>query len=74
MQHILDFILGCRHRRMTRPITAVHKPGAPSGGAWVSCLECGRRFEYDVNAMRVGAPLPATPPAYQPLTSRYQVQ
>ena len=51
MDAMLNLLFGCRHRRITRPITDVHKPGTPSGGTYVTCLECGRRFPYDVTNM-----------------------
>jgi hypothetical protein len=72
--NMLSALFGCRHRRLTRPITPVHKPGAPSSGTYVACLECGRHFQYDVTAMRVGAPLPPSLPEYRPISGRYQVQ
>jgi anti-anti-sigma factor len=43
----LNLLFGCRHRRLTRPITPVHRPGTPSGETYVACLECGKRFPYD---------------------------
>ncbi len=57
---MLNLLFGCRHRRMTRPITAVHKPGTPSGGSYVTCLECGKRFPYDVTNMCIAATLPSS--------------
>jgi hypothetical protein len=55
---ILNFLFGCRHRQMTRPITPVHKPGTPAEDTYVACLECGRQFRYDLTNMRVGTPMP----------------
>ena len=51
---MLNLLFGCRHRRITRPITPVHRPGTPSGETYVACLECGRRFPYDATNMRIG--------------------
>jgi hypothetical protein len=55
---ILNVLYGCRHRRITRPITPVHKPGSQPGVTYVACLECGKQFHYDATNMRLGAPMP----------------
>ncbi|HWR53129.1 MAG TPA: hypothetical protein VN428_18605 [Bryobacteraceae bacterium] len=54
---IYDRVFGCPHRRLTRPITPVSKPGTPSQGTYVVCLDCGRQFTYDWSAMRMGEPI-----------------
>jgi hypothetical protein len=48
-QALINLMLRCGHRRLTWPI-------APRGGgqAYVACLECGRRLQYDLAAMRLG--------------------
>jgi|KBSSwiStaDraftv2_1062776.scaffolds.fasta_scaffold1225869_2 hypothetical protein len=51
---MFSLLFGCRHRRLTRPITPARKPGAPAGGTYVACLDCGNRFHYDVTNMRMG--------------------
>src|ERR1700730_3033173 len=54
---ILNFLLSpfsCRHRHLTRPITPTSKPGVPGGDTYVACLEGGKQFAYDWNAMRIG--------------------
>jgi len=56
---IFNLIFGCHHRRLTRPITPVHNAATQkcdrSGkGTYVACLDCGQRFQYDVEKMRVG--------------------
>lgn len=62
---IFDLLFGCRHKRLTRPITRVHRPGTPAGPVYVACLECGKQFHYDVATMRVGAPVESAPaPAF----------
>ena len=55
---LLNVLYGCRHKRITRPITPVHKPGVPAEATYVACLECGKQFYYDLNEMRVGKPVP----------------
>jgi len=57
---VLNLLFGCRHRRITRPITPVHKPGTPAGETYVACLECGRRFRYDLKTMCIQTtPIPS---------------
>jgi hypothetical protein len=53
MNAIFQTLFGCHHRRLTRPITPVRKPGVPSGETYVVCLDCGRQFAYDWNHMRI---------------------
>jgi hypothetical protein len=50
---MLNLLFGCRHRPITRPMTPFHKPGTPAGQTYVVCLECGKRFQYDLVNMRV---------------------
>jgi hypothetical protein len=40
----------------------VTKPGMPQGDMYISCLDCGKRFHYDWELMRIGSPAdePAT--------------
>ena len=56
---ILESIFGCSHRKTTFPLTprcnGVGRSAKSSGdphGAYVVCLDCGREFGYDWNAMR----------------------
>jgi len=58
---IFQTLFGCHHRRLTRPITPVPKPGVPSGETYVVCLECGKQFAYDWNHMRIGKPIEQFP-------------
>lgn len=51
---ILDLLIGCSHRRLTRPVTPVDKAGVPQGGTYVVCLDCAQQFEYDFQEMRIG--------------------
>jgi hypothetical protein len=57
---VFNLLFGCRHRRLTRPITPAQKSSAAPRGAYVACLECGRQFHYDVRNMRMGLPVDAT--------------
>jgi len=54
-------IFDCRHKRMTRPITPVNKTNTAEAATYVVCLDCGRQFVYDLQAMRVGPRLAASP-------------
>ena len=72
MQDLANLLFGCHHRRITRPITPVHKPGAHVE-AYVVCLECGKQFHYDVRNFRIGVAKPA-PRVAQPSRSAYQAQ
>jgi len=60
---VLNLLVGCRHKRITRPITPVHKAGAQAGDTYVACLDCGRQFHYDVTEMRMGTPMPKASPS-----------
>lgn len=53
-QSLLNF-LSCRHRRFTRPITS-------DGQTYVVCLECGKQFAYDWEAMHIGKRIGAESP------------
>lgn len=51
---LFERLFGCPHRRITRPITPLSKPGAPGGEMYVVCLDCGKQLAYDWERMRVG--------------------
>ena len=58
---VLDLLFGCRHRRITRPITPVRKPHQVSDSpTYVACLDCGQRLHYDLATMRIGKPIRPT--------------
>jgi hypothetical protein len=54
---IFQTLFGCSHKRLTRPITSVSKPGVPGGETSVVCLDCGKQFAYDWDHMRIGKPI-----------------
>jgi hypothetical protein len=56
---MFSLLFGCRHRRVTRPITPARGSRTQPAGAYVACLECGKRFHYDVANMRMGAAIHA---------------
>lgn len=64
MIHALyDIFFGCRHRRTSFPHRPSTRPGEPQGEMYVVCLDCGKRFHYDWELMRTGAPIAPEPPA-----------
>ena len=54
---LLNLLLRCPHRRLTRPVTPVTKAGVAEGQTYVVCLDCGKQFGYDLHAMRIEGPL-----------------
>jgi hypothetical protein len=59
--------VSCRHRKMSQPFTAASsisaarvvngaswdRVGASSPSHYVVCLDCGKKFNYDWNQMRI---------------------
>jgi hypothetical protein len=69
-----NLIFRCRHRRTSFPLRPPTKLGQPPGDMCVVCLDCGKRFHYDWELMRIGGPVEdvATPkPAGRKSKSRY---
>src|ERR1700682_6191778 len=60
---VLNLLLRCPHKRITRPITPVSKTGVRNGGTYVVCLECGKQFAYDLSERRTGKPVAISPTA-----------
>jgi len=60
---LLNFFLGCSHRRTTFPITPLRAGFSPASGqrhgTYVVCLDCGKEFGYNWAEMRIGDPVPA---------------
>ena len=54
---VLNLLFRCSHRRLTRPVTPVSRAGVPHGPTYVVCLDCGKQFAYDLQAMRIAGPL-----------------
>ena len=57
---VAAWLHGCPHRRTSFPITLRTMPAADGrqngqSETYIVCLECGRRFAYDWNAMRISA-------------------
>ena len=58
MLQILSRLFGCSHARTTFPLTLVRgrKPH-------VTCLACGKEFDYDWSEMRIGKAVKPDAPA-----------
>ena len=69
---VLNLLYGCRHRRITRPITPVKRMGWGGGDTYVVCLDCGKQFRYDLVEMRIAEPL--SEPVAPVCTARFQAQ
>jgi hypothetical protein len=52
-----NLMLRCRHRRTSFPLRPHTKPGQPPAEMCVTCLDCGKRFHYDWELMRIGGPV-----------------
>jgi hypothetical protein len=52
LQELLNTLLRCGHRNITRPITP-----RSGGKPYVACLDCGKELLYDLETMKVGAPI-----------------
>ena len=77
---VLNLLFRCPHKRLTRPVTPVNKTGKPHGDTYVVCLDCGKQFRYDLQAMRVDGPLETSadvgvlsPEAPRPLTAKLKL-
>jgi hypothetical protein len=56
---LLSVFFGCSHRNTTFPLTTGGKfpprsSRTNSDRTYVVCLDCGKEFQYDWNAMRIG--------------------
>ena len=62
-ERILQLLkLSCSHNNLSKPFAASVAPSTSGdwesvrpteGGSYVVCLDCGKRFKYDWNKMRV---------------------
>jgi hypothetical protein len=50
---LLNLLFRCSHRHLTRPMAPRSGPGPNTQAeAYVVCLDCGKRFMYDLKEMR----------------------
>lgn len=64
LARIMDTMFGCRHPRYSFPMTIRAgslraKPGARTG-TYVTCLDCGREFNYDWQKMHIATSKPTS--------------
>jgi hypothetical protein len=57
LDSLYNLFLGCHHRRTSFPMSPSVKPGAPHEDMYVVCLDCGKRFHYQWDLMRIGEPM-----------------
>jgi len=61
LNSLLNAFFGCSHRRTSFPLTPARRAGVPQGNeetrskTYVTCLDCGKEFDYDWDQMRVGS-------------------
>lgn len=58
---LTNLLFRCSHTRLSRPVTPVARHGEAGGETYVVCLECGKRFSYDTQNMRVGKQIVEAP-------------
>ena len=67
LRNLIDSIFGCSHQRTTFPITRGRKLSSAqinaSSRTYVVCLDCGKEFDYNWQAMQVGRPVEVPPVA-----------
>ena len=51
---LYNLLFRCRHRNTSFPLRAAPKPGVPPEDLYVVCLDCGKRFPYNWEQMRIG--------------------
>lgn len=61
IDYVVNLLFRCRHKRLTRPITPVRRADVSLNKTYVVCLDCGKRFRYDTQEMRVGEALAVEP-------------
>ncbi|MGA9527878.1 MAG: hypothetical protein WBS24_07180 [Terriglobales bacterium] len=63
---LMDTVFGCHHARYSFPLTIrAGTRRANAGmrtGTYVTCLDCGREFNYDWQRMRIDSSQAGSPP------------
>jgi hypothetical protein len=57
LDSLYNLFFGCHHRRTSFPLSPSVKPGAAHEDMYVVCLDCGKRFHYEWDLMRIGEPM-----------------
>lgn len=61
MTSILNTFFGCSHSRTSFPLTPARRANLAQGveetrgKTYVSCLDCGKEFDYDWDQMQIGS-------------------
>jgi hypothetical protein len=66
LDSLYNLFLGCHHRRTSFPLSPSAKPGAAHEDMYVVCLDCGKRFHYQWDQMRIGEPMEMETPSNGP--------
>ncbi len=71
MGGLSSFFLGCKHRNTSRPFTTRKKSGEQRGVAetYIVCLDCGKKFPYSLDEMKVIRGKPASEDEEAPETN-----
>jgi hypothetical protein len=56
---LFNLVFRCRHGHLSQPTRALNQALRPAGDCYVVCLDCGKRFGYDLNEFRMGKQIPA---------------
>lgn len=56
---VANLVFRCWHRRLSLPMTLPRSPEQPKDrpAGYVVCLDCGKRFSYDLERLVKGPPL-----------------
>ncbi len=61
MTSLMNAFFGCSHRNTSFPLTPARRTGGAQqlgetlGSTYVTCLDCGKEFDYNWDEMRVGS-------------------
>ena len=58
---VYNMIFRCGHKHTSFPLRPPTKAGQPPGEMSVTCLDCGKRFSYDWELMRMGGQVEDAP-------------
>jgi DNA-directed RNA polymerase subunit RPC12/RpoP len=50
---LMNLLFRCSHRRLSRPLASVRRAGDRHEEPYIVCLDCGKRFEYDRQKMKI---------------------
>jgi len=74
MTSLLNAFFGCSHRRTSFPLTPARRGGVAQGvqenrcKTYVTCLDCGKEFDYNWDEMHVGSQKSSMPTVIAPAT------